>query len=161
MKQLEPISSIKPISRTYGDVVIYRNKPNFDCLASSTMHLLLRREFPSNFSERDYEKSFPDVMLYICKNQEHPYEPNIYTNPSCLITAPDSDPDFIAIAKENREQWRKRTRQVLGKGYRSAKRDASPILRQLIFEGVLIHQRKHRFPNDWPKKGKETKPTKE
>jgi hypothetical protein len=121
----------------------------------------MRWEFPATFSDRILEEEFPRLMSHICKQQKHSYEPNIYVNPSYLITAPDSDPDFIAIAKKNREQWRKRTRQVFGNGYRFARGRASPILRQLVFEGVLIHERKHRFPNDWPEKERETKSNKQ
>ena len=153
MNELElksPTESIIPDS--VGDVVIYRVEPNFECLALSTMSLLMGWKFPPTFSDRILEFEFPRLVLHICKEHENLYQSNIYANPMFLVNAPSCDSNFIAIAKQKREQWRKRTRQVFGKGYRFVRNHTSPILRQLTFEGVLIHERKHRFPNDWPKK---------
>lgn len=136
-----------------GSVTVLRFEADFDCLEWQTLSHMLGF-LPPPFSESETRLFFGEAVRIITGECRKSYEPNIFANPICRISSDISSDKFVSSAMRLQAEWHQQIKASLGtlnppimvKDRRTRK-----ILSQLILSGVMIAERRHRFPGDRPK----------
>ncbi|MGQ9770224.1 MAG: hypothetical protein ACUVQG_06695 [Thermogutta sp.] len=142
-------------------LVVKRYAPDSNDLAWSTMtHLLPEVIDPCCYRGTD---NWIEGMFRIVLASPKDFDlENVFANPAWVVrlTSGCATKRFFVEARKAQRAWFKQSADMLQSNARTkrAAHAASPIIRQLMYTGVLILDGKHVFPNRWPESGIEEKP---
>jgi hypothetical protein len=160
------------------ELIRVRCTPNFNDLAWQTFNLLTYGLLDADPDDDFYESDLPSeyngfrpgnpgedemiaALFRVFLSRKSIFRPGtVYANPCGVIRAPNADPPFLKLARLLQKEWYCRFGDTLGSPQRVKQvfEGCDPIIRQLMFTGVLFIESRHIFPDKWPDTVQKSRP---
>lgn len=132
------------LTKKVGDVLVFQHGPDYDDLAFSTLERLECFLHPG--TDARIEHLFKNALIGASLDVELVK----FLNPMFTVTASRPSNEFIHQARRAQKCWIAEFKKFLGRDLNGFICELSPLIRQLVFSGVLILGGKHYRPDQWP-----------
>jgi len=135
--------------REVEKITIERSEPDFDDLSWQTFTYLTG---PLDIESPGDDADIARYFRFLLGKRGCIYPGTIYANPCGVVRSPIADSRFIREARHIQREWYLQFNDILASAGRVHREMNAfdPIIRQLVYTGVLFIENRHVFPNCWP-----------